>query len=219
MKKNVVATVVIGAHTQIYDITQARMQEYADQLQADHIVMTETKLAPLHYAKFELLCRLAEDGYARVLYLDADIHVRQGAPDIFGVYENAAFNEAPHAVPANLTKSVDWIRKKFIPDWPENRYFNSGVLVFTKFGLRKLARTIRGTSPIPGPFFEQDQLNVLMREAGFPTQQLDRKWNQFTGVNWVTDDHAAAAYFLHGNGLSQFDQKVARLKEFVEKYP
>ena len=219
MKKNAVATVAIGSHTQIYDITQARMREYADQLKADHVVMTETKLDPPHYAKFELLCRLADDGYERVLFLDADIYVRKDVPDIFGHYENAAFNEAPYAVPANLDKSLTWIRRHCVPDWPENRYFNTGVMVFTKFGLRAVARIIRGTTPLPGPFFEQDQLNVLMREGVFPKQQLDRKWNQFIGKNWITDDHAEEAYFLHGNGLSQFDQKIERLKQFVEKYP
>lgn len=218
--KRALATIVIGpAHTEVFELTRQRMEEYAEQIDADLVVLRETQYDPPHFAKFELICHLYDAGYDKAVYMDSDIHIRQQAPNIFDEYHSAAFSEVPHPRPPWLRHSIRWIRENMVPDWPANRYFNTGVLVLDKEALQEVSRQLRGATPMPGMFFEQDQLNVLMRDAGFPKQRLEQKWNQFCGHRWITPEKANDAYFLHGCGLNTGVYKKNALKEFIEKYP
>lgn len=218
--KRALATIVIGTnHETLFEMTRGRMEEYARMIDADLVVLSETKYDPPHFAKFELICKLHDMGYDKALYIDADVHIREKAPNIFDEYKSAAFSEVPHPRTAWLRRSIQWIRANMVPDWPADRYFNTGVMVFSKEDLKRLSRILRDTTPRPGMFFEQDQLNVLMRDGGFPGEKLEQRWNQFCGDRWVTPEKAQDAYFLHGNGLDTGVKKINAFKDFIERYP
>ena len=75
--------------------TKERMQQYAKRIDADFYQVTESRRRIPHLAKYDLIMMASRMGYKRVLYLDCDIYVRRGVPNIFEYYSNALFNEQP----------------------------------------------------------------------------------------------------------------------------
>ncbi len=217
--KRALVTIAIGDHCKVHKLTHPRMAEYAALLDAEYVIIRETKRKPAHFAKFDLLTAMADQGFDKILYVDADIYIKQAAPNIFDYYTAAAFSEIPHPRPDWVAKPVQWIRDNLVPDWPADRYFNTGVMVISGDHLKSLAELVRDAVPRQGVYYEQDQLNVLMREAGFPQERLDQKWNQFCGPQWITPERAAEAYFLHGTGIDHCDKKLRLLERFAREYP
>jgi len=213
------ATIAVGFHQKVFELTRKKMEKYARKIEAELIVVEETDHEVPHFAKFDLIARLADEGWDKALFVDADVHIRGHSPNIFDYYKVAAFSEVPHPRPEWLHKSIDWIRDTLVPDWPADRYFNTGVLVFDRQSLEMLARYVRDATPMPGQFFEQDQLNVLMAEAGFPQERLEQRWNQFCGPRWLTNVKAAESYFLHGNGLGHAKDKLEPMAKLIARYP
>ncbi len=217
--KTALVTIAIGDHQKIHQLTHPRMVEYARLLDAEYIVVNETKRKPAHFAKFDLLIDMADQGFEKILYVDADIYIRQHAPNIFDTYATAMFSELPHPRPDWVAKSTQWIRSHLAADWPTDRYFNTGVIVIGGEQLTSLATLLRKATPKPGIYFEQEQLNVLMHAVGFPQEHLAQQWNQFCGPQWITTAKAANAYFLHGTGFNQCDRKLQLLNKYVKDYP
>lgn len=216
--RRVLATIAIGEHVAVHDITGPRMEEYARQIDAEYLVIRETERKPPHYAKFDLLSRVVAEGFDKLLYVDADIYIRKQAPNIFDHYHSAAFSEIPHPRPDWVSKPVIWIRDNLVPDWPADRYFNTGVMVIESEELKSLAAITANATPVPGIFYEQDQLNTLMRDVNFPQQRLDQRWNQFCGRAWITPAKADAAYFLHCTG-EYGEHRVRVVKKYAREYP
>lgn len=211
-----VASVVVGEQARLFAITRRATRKYADKVSAAHIVLCQTRYNPPHFAKFELMQRLCDEDFDRVLLLDVDIHIRTKAPNIFELYDSAAFSEIPHPRPGSLQASIAWIRDNMDPDWPADCYFNTGVLVMDRTTMTAIVSRFYETGPLPGHFFEQDQLNVLMRRSGYPKQQLPQEWNQFCGKNWWTDIKGDAAHFIHANGI---ENKDIALQQIIKVYP
>lgn len=217
--KTALVTIAVGEQfQQVHALTKPRMVEYAKMIGAEYVTVDSSKHQIPHFAKFEMFAMAADRAYDKVLYVDADIYIKQTAPDIFDQYDSAAFSELPHPEPGLVTKSTQWIRRMLDADWPADRYFNTGVLVIGGDELQMLAAIVRNAAPMPGIYFEQDQLNVFMRDVGFPRQQLGQRWNQFCGPSWLTHENASDAYFLHGTGVG-VSQKHRFLSAFADKYP
>lgn len=216
--KRVLATIAIGAHERILQDTGHRFAAYAAMIGAEYLVVDKTDRDPPHYAKFDLFKRVVDEGFDSMLFIDADIYIRRQAPNIFDHYESAAFSEVPHPKLLWLKKGIDWIRNNLDADWPADRYYNTGVIVAQGQDLINLATITAAADQRPGAYFEQDQLNVLMRDIGFPRQNLDQRWNQFCCREWVTKDKARAAYFLHGTGAAG-QKKLELVQKFAREYP
>lgn len=197
--KTAVATIAVGNHQQLHQLTEPRMQEYAASIGAQYFCMRGSFHRLPHFAKFELFGKLLDRGFDRVLYVDADVYIRQTAPNIFDTYDSAAASELPHPVPEHVTRATNWIRQRLDPNWPCDRYFNTGVLVIGHTELQAMAWICRQAKPLPGVYFEQEQLNVLMRDVGFPRQTLTAEWNCFCKPEWYDRHNPAVSYFLHAN--------------------
>lgn len=192
------------------------MRRYAKRIGADFAVLDKSLRIPAHFAKFDLFTQLAKTDVDHVVYVDADVYIKEHAPPVTAIYSNAAFSEVPHPRTEWLNRSIQWIRENLVPDWPSDLYFNTGVIVLSGEKLQQLATLVSNASPVPGLFFEQDQLNVLMREAGFPQQKLSQRWNQFCGRYWRSPTKLQEAYFLHGNGLGVGTQKFTRFRDVIK---
>ena len=217
--KRALATIVVGAACRkLHQLTGPRMEAYAKAIDAEYVVVRETQHKPPHYAKFDLLVSLAASGFEQVLYVDVDVYIRNHAPDIFATYTSAMFNEPPAIAPQHAAHAIRWIREHLDPHWPAGVYFNTGVIVIGGEELQQLATLLAAAVPRPGVYYEQDQLNALMREVGFPRQHLEQRWNQLCGKNWITPKKAGQAYFLHGTGGDpKYKQQL--LASFVKDYP
>ncbi len=218
MRKALVTLAIGEEHQRIHELTAPRMREYAALIEADYVVVRETHRKPAHFAKFDLLVDMVDQGFEQILYVDADVYIRKHAPNIFDQYAAAAFSEIPHPKPNWVGKATRWIRKHLAADWPLDRYFNTGVLVLSGETLRTLAASIRNVVPKTGVYYEQDQLNVLMRTAGYPVERLDPCWNQFCSEPWITEAKARDAYFLHVTGATG-QARLSLIHKFITAYP
>lgn len=219
--KRVLATIATPEYQRIHDVTRQRMADYAAEIDADFFVLKSGIKQPTpHFAKFDLIKLMAQEGFDQVLYVDADIHIRQNVPNIFKIYkEAAAFNEMPaHPHPEWAMKAIEWIRVNLDPSWPSDRYFNTGVMLFDKSSLAALAALVKDATPQPGVYYEQDQLNVIMRDADCPKLVLDQRWNQFCQPEWISTPKADNAYFLHVTG-STLDHKLELIQKYARDFP
>lgn len=216
--RNVLATIVTDGYQGIHQYTGPRMEAYAEMIEADYIVLRETSRKPPHFAKYDLLISLGVSGYEQGLFVDADVYIREQAPNIFDFYKSAAFSEIPHPRPSWLHGSIDWIRHNLVPDWPADRYFNTGVMVLDGQNLHDLAIILKNSVPMSGIFYEQEQLNVLMRDVQFPRERLNQKWNQMCADIWITEEKARESYFLHATGYD-VAHKTKVLAQFSRDYP
>ena len=214
--KTALANVVIGKQASLFRIVGQRMIDYAREIGAKHVIQTRTKYHPAHFAKFEVLRKMLHEGFDRMLFLDIDIYVKPGAPNIFNHYDSAAFSEIPHPRPGFLRPGIAWIRDNLDPLWPADRYFNTGVMVLDQATVAEILAKFDQQGPMPGTFFEQDQLNFIMREVGFPKQRLDQQWNQGCRNEWASDEKLDEAYFLHANGVKD---KAGVLTGLTYRYP
>lgn len=224
-KARVICTIVSGKFDAIFNETAVAMREYADKCDADLRIHPADGMDPRwgptpHFAKYELFCELAETDYERVLYLDADVYVRKNAPNIFQTYKfTAARSEFPHPRPHTIFAAIDWIREHIHPLWDRDRYYNTGVLLFDDVTLMKLARKLKECVPQQGRFFEQCQLNWLLREVGMPEEQLGLAWNAPIGPNWHNQiPDYSQVYFLHGNAVEKH-KKLETLQSMIRKFP
>lgn len=215
--KRALVTISIGELRKVHELTDHRMRAYAKQIGAEYIVIDETPLHPPHFAKFDIFTKFASD-FDQLLYVDADVYIRKHAPNIFDTHTSAMFSELPHPKPDWLRPSTNWIRQHLAGDWPNDRYFNTGVIVADTEAITLLASVLSDVVPRKGVFFEQEQLNVLMHNVGFPRTRLEQRWNQFCCPTWITPGKASDAFFLHGTGMS-VDEKIELLKRFIGGYP
>ena len=213
--KRALTNVVIGEQARLFQLTGRRMMDYAREIGAKHILHTHTKYDPPQFAKFGVLRRALNQGYDQVLFLDIDIYVKPDAPNIFNHYTNAVFSEIPHPLAPALQPSIAWIRENLDPLWSADCYFNTGVMVMEAETIVKVLELFDEMGPRPGKFFEQDQLNYIMHQVGFPAQRLDIKWNQGLRPEWVTPTRLDEANFLHANGV---EDKFRTLDQIKQRY-
>ena len=223
--KRVVVTLASGSSQRTFALTGPRMQEYAKRVNADFLVLQHTQREPPHFGKFEVLTA-ARAAYDPILFLDADIWIREQAPDIFDevtYIDAAAFNEAAHHPrPKWLRRQMDWALARY-QAYNVACYYNTGVMLFAAPALWEIRSTLTQSvsKEITGPFFEQDALNVAVQKAELCVDSLDQKWNQFCGPRWFTAEKAAATYFLHGNIYARGDgqRRFDRFSEIISQYP
>lgn len=221
--ENLVCSVAIDMeHCTIH--TQEPMERYAERVNADFHQITQSKHRVPHLAKYDLIIMAERMGYKRFLFLDSDIYIRRGVPNIFEHYTNALFNEMPN--PSDL---VFWQRKMFEsmtakidPDFKiGDPYYNTGVMVFDKEGIKKLAHRLT-TMPeykIVEEYYEQHELNWILKQEALPDQNLSSRWNTYASYSDLKSDVSKDSYFVHVNGITDKDERSARLKRISEMIP
>jgi len=198
-----VVTIAAGQSAErMHTLTADSQHLFAQRCNAMYAVVKATEHDPPHFEKFDVLRWAYAEGVKELLFLDCDVFVKEAAPDIFEMgYGNALFSEIPHPRPSWLKQGIDWIRNNHCPNWPETRYFNTGVMLLNEDGLERVVHEIVALDYSSGPFFEQCLLNVHLHNAGLPDTSLPAKWNQFCGYRWLTKRKEEEAFFLHACAL------------------
>ena len=136
--KRLIFTIVSGEfHKFLGKLTHPQMEAYAKRVGADFRVLevpTE-RASACCWEKYQIVKFLRE--YERVLYLDTDVFVKDGAEDIFSAVPSdrfGAFNEIP-----NMTEFINMIYAAFLREIGVNGgeekkylaapYFNAGVML------------------------------------------------------------------------------------------
>lgn len=219
-KKRLICSISINM-TNCMDYTRIHMKKYAERVGADFFVLREFNKTP-HLAKYELLSTAFKDGYNKVLYLDADVYIRSGVPDIFSHYQNALFDESEIIKGYNkqkiesTTKSIQEID----PSYKEgDKYYNTGVMIFDRDGLKKLLTETSKTDEfkLSPSYYEQHEFNIFLKKAGLPYRSLNRRWNEYASSGPLNTDELINSYFIHVPGMKDSDQKAKRLASIISQ--
>ena len=226
--------VAVGERPAFYDQCIDSVSSYCKRHGFDHFVQTEPvlRVRPVKSARsanalrlgylpiYEKECAFSYlDRYARVAVIDADVYVRESAPDLFaGLREEDDFAAVLERDMPLTPKYREKIRKhsegqfRSLTDvdwhWDEDgaAFYNMGVMVLGQ-GLRE---HLHGQTPgefLRRPEFErfvngeghwrwstdQTLLNWWVKKSGMRTRNLDWKWNALYGA--VRD--VAPAHFVH----------------------
>jgi len=198
--KRLVLTIAIGdAHKRIHAVTAPTQRAYAERLGADYLVLKELgpdQTTP-HWEKLRIHELLLQ--YERIVYLDADVLVRDDCPDLFaevpetqlGAHNEGAFLDRRASLAQALEESGETVE-----DW-DGAYYNTGVMVISRRhrGLfRPVARQISN-------FFEQGLLNARIAGAHVPCHDLRYKLNRMQHMDALTGEQRHDAWLIHYAGL------------------
>lgn len=191
-RRNALVTLAIGDDAQeLLALSGPRFADYAERLGMDYIVINERKIrhrlqwrksrVNLHLEKFQMGPLL--DRYERILYLDADMLLNPGCPDVFemvpetqlGVVTDPSGDEA-----WKREEEMEGMQKKFgqLPS-PIPPYFNAGMLVLSQ-AHRELMR-FDASRFLPGRWPDQTYLNYFSAKWNLPRCVLEQRANFLPG--------------------------------------
>jgi hypothetical protein len=216
-----IITLVTPKYRELHELTYPNLVKYAVKCDAvlRVIEVVDYDTVPPHFEKYALLEEAQQSMANRILYIDADVYVRDDAPNVFKVFDgNAMFNESVHNWPNIVNHSLNWIEQELGPV-DRGQYYNTGVMLFRRKDLVTLTNALRHITFKCGPCFEQDQLNYEIQKAGIVIEGMPRPWNTFCDPHYFGTERMLEAYFLHGNCVRGVKEKLTLLRKFVEAYP
>ncbi|MCC5788788.1 MAG: hypothetical protein JJT75_04080 [Opitutales bacterium] len=153
----------------------------------------------IHFEKFQLL-ELFDD-YDRIAYLDSDILIHPKAPDIFEQVDEATIGCVFEDVGKDAWKrEEEWDKvQALLGKLPEvHRYFNSGVMVLSKWHKRLFDLNLGIPS---GRWLDQTFLNYHSRKLNLPVKEISPQFN-FLPVfpGWHDSKVRLSQYFVHYAG-------------------
>jgi len=197
--------------------TFPHMRRYAEKIGADFIALTEPKLflCEPHYEMFRLFDLW--DSYEQIVFVDADILIRQEAADIFAEVppdKLGVFNEGRYV--CNLFEEEKAMRQCGAIDWQRGVYYNSGVIVASYLHRDLFARPEE--DELICSLAEQTTFNYRVIRDSYPVHELPVRFNcmSYCGAEMTRAD------FIHfaGGGFFMHDREGKRLgkKQQILRY-
>jgi hypothetical protein len=221
--KKLVFTVTCGEEfTRMADeLTVWRMRDYARRIGADFLQMHgEGDYESPFFRRLDM-CRLLAS-WDRVLYLDADVIVREGSPDIFeavprgkiGMYDESILMQRNATRPDRIG-FIDLYNEQLesagerplmLEDW-DGRYYNTGVIVADAVN-RGFFMSKLHVKPVQALDWDQDYLNFVLFLEGAETHDIGYRFNAIHGWRGKEDDFDLSAanpanHFVHVAGSKQ----------------
>lgn len=229
MKQNDLAimTIVVGPGTEsIWEKSRPYFEAYADKVGADLIVMRNipTVTRPIYKAPYSKeIIRTEEETlypsahwlkltlgqwlhkkYRRVIYLDADLIIRPDCPNLFEIVPEqklGIFNEgkfAPRAIALHDAR----IKMGPLPGWDGTTYYNTGVMVLSRYHRHVFNNPEGPIQPLRFPFGEQTYLNHRIISRQVPIHELTYQFNRMGILNKWTGTSRLDAYIVHYAGIN-----------------
>lgn len=235
--KRLIYQVYTGKQSNLYDHCVASVENYAKRIGADHIVqrqpvlkiMPDTKVTNRSvesYSKHGGFLPIYEkenafgyiEQYDQVAIVDADIYIRDSAPDVFSAINSnvdfAAVVERDMPVDQKYKRKIaaysrgqyKSLEKEIKLDWRSDtgcEFMNMGLIVINK-SLKSFLKNQTPEQFIRRPEFkrfvdglnkwkwstDQTLLNYWIRKEPISYQKLDWKWNGLFGANTrITECH------------------------------
>lgn len=193
-KRAIVCVVYGDPYKKIFELVQARFEEYAKKCKADLIILDKLNnhVHPV-YIRFDIETLL--DKYDQILHLDIDVVISKAAPDIFSAYPTpvlAMRNELSMRVPsafhavATMPRVVDhWnavLKKQGSSDcvrlksW-NRKYYNAGIFVISPDYRQILALKDLTEEFVPDIYSDQGIINFELVRYGLSTTDLNPAFN------------------------------------------
>lgn len=203
MKDRVIVTSVIGKKYQdLWDLTGPTVEHYADRIGADILVLENNPHnATAHWVKFALH-NILKDMYRRAIWVDADLIIRDDAPDLFEMVPDnqlGAFNEGRYTQRAIAIYEAMFKYKVELPKWDRTSYFNTGVLVVSQ-EQRHLFNDPEGIQQQRYNFGEQTYLNLRILQREVAVCELPPSMNRMSCMDQITGISRLASHIVHYAG-------------------
>jgi glycosyltransferase involved in cell wall biosynthesis len=184
-KRFVLITLAIGPKAQkLMAVSRPGLMDYARRIGADYHEVTESgfpgQSRMVFYNKLKL--RKLLDRYERVLYMDCDIIVSPGAPDLFRAVPETHLGCCFETIPAHRTDPIAHAQKVMgkIDGWDRD-FFNAGLMVVSqshKHLFDPLDKEPPDFNPGAGENYDdQSYLNWQARNLAIPIHQLNPRFN------------------------------------------
>jgi len=198
-----IITIVAGEkYNKIWLRTRPFFENYADKVGADLIVLEDASFVPSpHWLKFSIY-EFLKKKYDRVVFIDADILIRDDAPDLFEIVSEdkfGVFNEGqftPRSMCLHEAMQVYGVR---LPKWNGRDYYNTGVMVVSKKH-RHIFKPPGEIKQLRNAFGEQTFLNFRLFENETEVHNLDYKLNSMSIMARLTGFTRLDSYFVHYAG-------------------
>jgi len=200
-------TIVLGAsYEAMWSVTRPTFEAYAQRFGLDLEVIRDVPAGSSpKYAKRQIHGLL--DRYERVAFLDADILIRDDAPDLFAIVpeDQIGMFEEGRFFRSHLTAMRCFLEQLGSDDfdWPKaGKYYNSGVMVVS----RRHAAAFASLHPEIYRFMgEQTFLNYLFWKFDYKVFELDHRLNRIGIVGRFTGEPRQDAFLIHYAGFPRGD--------------
>jgi hypothetical protein len=243
MQRELVLQAISGACPTV-DVTRPFAEDYAARIGADYVLwnaQADGGMRP-HRSVLEaiLFSKSALDVFApryrRVLWLDADVYVRPGAPSIFSEVTEGAFG---------LWCEEGRLNADATPPHPMYRHGhgNAGVMVWPREAAGMFARVVEYCTARRGEMrpeerarmiWDQTPTNRVIEESGLPVMPLSILWNHHQTQGRVKRFGLApveAAWMVHFAGGHHLEQcratgcekvsqevRAAQMREWIRRF-
>ncbi len=135
MSRKAIVTIAIGEHgEEMAKITHPLMRAYAEYTGAEFIVIDK----PFFLDRFgkhtyeKLNCYKLLEEYERIIFLDSDILISLGSPDLFEIVPESVFGASNEYFYPMRERDISLTQIELGPIEWEHPYFNAGMMVFSK---------------------------------------------------------------------------------------
>lgn len=211
--KNAVVTVAVGKGLDWLEISEPTMKAYAETVGAEFVKLTDVTCPPWAMGEkwqvFDLF-----DQFDRILFVDADIVIRPGAPNLFehvpedhvGLYDD--YNDLTEWT--WLYTEYEQIQKdQRFPVRPLHTCYNTGLVMASQRhrDIWKQPNFFR-----PSHTYEQSLINLKVREAGWKVFALSREihWQWWSDRGRGLDKRGQ---FLHFSGMRDHNERIRLMRE------
>jgi ADP-heptose:LPS heptosyltransferase/lipopolysaccharide biosynthesis glycosyltransferase len=177
-EKKALVTLAIGKQAQdMLEIARPSFKLYADKIKADFVVIDEEKINAGYpnLEKFQIGELL--DKYDRILYLDVDIIIHPGCPDLFSIVSKEALGVVPDCSDGkwgNINRFKEIVAAQNIlggVGWSSG-YFNSGVMVLSRIH-KDIFTNPENREKISSQFRDQTLINYNFQKLWQQDQSID----------------------------------------------
>ena len=216
---NAIVNLAIGEnYERISVMTRPSIEAYAKKIGAEFVYLDQRKISKTtpHWEKFQIYDLLNK--YERIIYLDADLIVREDCPNLFelvpslrlGAFNEARFTDRSKELLIDTCKQYGATLSKW-----NGAYYNTGVMVISrrhKSFFKKPEKEISN-------FFEQTYLNmVFAKEEDAIMMDLDYKFNRMTCMDQFTGEERHASYIIHYAGFPNLNFVMDLIPRDLEKW-
>lgn len=212
MKRSLVLTMGDATYRPLTDLTFPSVETYAGSIGADFHVISSRTIPNVHmgYEKFQ--ARGLLDRYERIIYLDGDVLVRPGTPNLLDLVPYGSFGAVNELDYLNHW-TEEMVARQIAPCGWEGAWswgqFNSGVMIFDDTHKKVFENPVVTNLPL----WDQPCLNVAVRRLAVPFFNLPVAYNFMVYHRYSHySELRRQAHILHFSGV-ELSRRVRGLKE------